>query len=41
MRGSWGIGIWGAGFSRDLLGILYVAFAREGAMVRAGFGFDY
>jgi outer membrane protein assembly factor BamA len=41
MRGSWGVGIWGAGFSRDLLGILYVAFAREGAMVRAGFGFDY
>lgn len=40
-RGSWGFGIWGATLSRDVLGILYIAFSRENAIVRAGFGFDY
>jgi hypothetical protein len=40
-RGSWGFGIWGATLSRDVLGILYIAFCRESSIVRAGFGFDY
>jgi outer membrane protein assembly factor BamA len=40
-RGSWGFGIWGATLSRDVLGILYLAFCQESMIVRAGFGFDY
>jgi outer membrane protein assembly factor BamA len=40
-RGTWGAGVWGATLSRDVLGILYLAFSREGAILRAGFGFDY
>ena len=40
-RGSWGLGIWGATLSRDVLGIVYFAFCRESTILRAGFGFDY
>lgn len=40
-RGTWGLGIWGATLSRDVLGILYLAFSRESTILRAGFGFDY
>jgi Omp85 superfamily domain len=41
LRSDAGFGIWGATFSRDILGVLYIAFAREKPVVRAGFGFDY
>jgi hypothetical protein len=40
-RWSWRLGIWGATLSRDVLGIVYIAFCRESWLVRAGFGFDY
>jgi hypothetical protein len=40
-RGSWGLGIWGATLSRDVLGIVYLAFCQESMIVRAGFGFDF
>lgn len=40
-RGTWGVGIWGATLSREVLGILYLAFSKESAILRAGFGFDY
>jgi outer membrane protein assembly factor BamA len=43
--GGWrtdgGIGLWGSTFSRELLGVLYIAFAREKPVIRAGLGFDY
>jgi hypothetical protein len=40
-RATWGVGIWGATLSRDVLGILYLAFSKESTILRAGFGFDY
>lgn len=40
-RGTWGLGVWGATLSRDVLGIVYLAFCRESTILRAGFGFDY
>ena len=40
-RGTWGLGVWGATLSRDVLGIVYLAFSRESTILRAGFGFDY
>jgi hypothetical protein len=40
-RATWGVGIWGATLSRDVLGILYLAFSHESTILRAGFGFDY
>jgi hypothetical protein len=41
LRSDAGFGLWGATFSRDILGVLYIAFAREKPVIRAGFGFDY
>jgi hypothetical protein len=40
-RATWGLGIWGATLSREVLGILYLAFSGESTILRAGFGFDY